>query len=312
MALISVVQNMVSLPASQGGCNSFRRRYERDEYLAHVRRQEVDYVVGYVAREASFCSLLKVEFRVFRPSKNPLDHLPILGEDPRMFRWLLLFVASAAAASAADPAFSGIPALKPYGSSARVVEIRGERGEPQPKEWIFLLSDPKARGGVREVTVAAGEITSERTPLRGLASISGLSPIDTSRLAFDSNKVFRTVQGEATKKEIGFHWIGYTLRADAQSKVPVWEVKIYDSLGASAGTIRISAADGSVVSPLRATQSAPAEPAPQEKALGGIVGDVSKAAGRAVRSTTDSTLRLIGTIQEELVGERTIGPKEED
>jgi hypothetical protein len=193
-----------------------------------------------------------------------------------------------------------------------VVEIRGERGEPQPREWTFLLSDPKARGGVREVTVAEGRITSERTPLRGLAVMTGLVPLDTKILAFDSDKVFRTVQAEAAKSEIGFHWIDYTLLTDPQSNAPVWNVKLYDYMGASVGTIRISASGGSVVSPLRPSPVAGAEPAPSESELGGIVGNVTKTVRRVVTSTKDSTLHFIGTVQEELVGERTIGPKEKD
>jgi len=244
-----------------------------------------------------------------------LDHQAFSGNITAMFRFLCLLAATATAvASPAAPAFSGIQAVQaqPYGKSARMVEIRGERGEPQPKEWIFLLSDPKARGGVREVTVADGKITSERTPLRGMAVMTGLAPLNTKTLAVDSDKVFRTVQAESAKSEIGFHWLDYTLLTDPQSNAPVWNVKLYDYMGASVGTIRISAVSGAVVSPLQATPTAGEEPAPSESALGGILGNVSKAAGRAVKSTTDSTLRFIGTVQEELVGERTIGPKEQD
>jgi len=217
-----------------------------------------------------------------------------------------------AVASPAGSAFSGLEVVKgqPYGQSARVMEIRGERGEPQPKEWTFLLSDPQARGGVREVSVVAGSITSERTPLRGMAGITDLAPLDTAGLAFDSDKVFRAVQAEATKNELGFHWLDYTLRTDPQSNAPVWNVKLYNHMGASVGTIRISAAGGSVVSPLQASPEVRTEPAPPGPALGGIFGDVSKATGQAVKKTKDSTLHFIGTIQEELLGERTIGPKE--
>ncbi|MEI6279259.1 MAG: hypothetical protein WCQ16_07755 [Verrucomicrobiae bacterium] len=230
-----------------------------------------------------------------------------------MFRFLFFFAATAVA-SPGGAAFSGLEAVKvqSYGKSAQVMEIRGERGEPQPQEWTLLLSDTKARGGVREVTVADGKITSERTPLRGMTDIAGLTPLDTNRLAFDSDKVFRVVQAAAKKNEIGFHWIAYTLRTDAPSNAPVWNVKLFDHMGASVGTIRISAADGSIVNRLQASPAARVEPTPAEHALGGILGDVSKAVGTAVKGTKDSTLRLIGTIQEELVGERTIGPKEEE
>ncbi len=230
-----------------------------------------------------------------------------------MFGFVFFFVVAAAAASPAGTGFSGLEAVKmqPDGKSTCLVEIRGERGEPQPKEWILLFSDASARGGVREVTVGDGKITSERTPLRGMAGIAGLAPIAAASLAFDSDKVFRAVQAAATKKEIGFHWIDYTLRSDSGNRAPVWNVKLFDHMGAPVGTIRISAADGSVVSPLEASPVSRSEPAPPERPMGGILGHVSKAVGTAAKSTKDSTLHFIGSVQEELVGERTIGPKEE-
>jgi len=227
----------------------------------------------------------------------------------------LLVLATGAVAAPAGPAFSGLKAIQsqPYAASAKVVEIRGERGDPQPREWIFLLADPTARGGVREVTVADGKITSERTPLRGMADIAGLAPLDTGILSTDADEVFRTVHKEAQKNEMGFNWIDYTLRTDPESNAPVWSVKLYDHMGAAVGTVRISAKGGTVVSTLQPDPDARAraEATPAKKP-GGLVGDVSRAAGRAAKSTQDSTLHFIGTLQETFVGERTIGPKDEE
>jgi len=237
-----------------------------------------------------------------------------------MSRFLTVFAAAIsivpAFAEPAGPAFSGIEAVKtqPYGKSAQVVEIRGERGEPQPREWTLLLSDPKARGGVREVTVAGGRITAERAPLRGTADMTGLAPLDTKALAFDSDRVFTTVQSEAKQCGAGFHWIDYTLRTDPQSNAPVWNVKLYDHMGASVGSIRISATGGAVVSPLQTDPDlrARAESTSKESRMGGLASDVGTAANRAAKSTKDSTLRFIGSLEEAITGERTIGPKEEE
>jgi len=226
----------------------------------------------------------------------------------------LLVLAARAIAAPAGPVLSGLKTIEsqPYAASAKVVEIRGERGDPQPKEWIFLLSDSTARGGVREVTVADGRITSERTPLRGMADVAGLPPLDTRLLATDADAVFRIVHKEATKSELGFDWIDYTLRTDADSNAPVWTVKLYDNMGAPVGTARISAKGGTVVSSLQPDPGAKAraEATPVSKG-GGIIGNVGDAAGRAAKTTKDSTLHFLGTLQEEFVGERTIGPKDE-
>lgn len=239
---------------------------------------------------------------------------------PGMSRFPTVFAAAAsmipAFAEPAGPSFSGIEAVRaqPYGKSAQVVEIHGERGDPQPREWTLLLSDPKARGGVREVTVAGGKITAERAPLRGTTDMAGLAPLDTKALAFDSDRVFSVVQKEAEQSGVGFHWIDYTLRTDPQSNAPVWNVKLYDHMGASVGSVRISAKGGVVVSPLQADPDlrARADSTAKESRKGGLVNDVSTAAGRAAKSTKDSTLQFIGSLQEAFTGERTIGPKEEE
>ena len=233
---------------------------------------------------------------------------------PRCAFFILLLLAARVVAAPAGPVLSGLKAMEsqPYAATAKVVEIRGERGDPQPKEWVFLFSDPTARGGVREATVADGKITSERTPLRGMADVAGMAPLDTGVLDTDADAVFRIVQKEATKSQFGFDWIDYTLRTDAESNEPVWTVKLYDHMGAPVGTVRVSAKGGTVVNSLQPDPDAKAraEATPVSKE-GGLVGNISKTAGRAAKSATDTTLHLIGTVQEQIVGERTIGPKDD-
>lgn len=231
-----------------------------------------------------------------------------------MFRTLVL-LAAAAAPALAGPAFSAIETIRsqPYGESARAVELRGERGAPQPREWTILLADPKARGGAREVTFAGGQIVAERAPLRGLPDISGLAPLDTTKLTFDSDKAFRIALDEANKRQIGFHWLDYSLRNDPASAEPVWTVGLFDHMGASVGTIRVSASTGAITRPLRTSarqESAP--PSRPSRPLGGVVGTVVSSVERAAKTTANSTLRIVGTVQETLVGERTIGPKEDE
>jgi len=224
---------------------------------------------------------------------------------PRCEFFVLLLLAAKVVAAPAGPVLSGLKAMEsqPYAASSKVVEIRGERGDPQPKEWIFLLSDSTARGGVREVTVADGKITSERTPLRGMADVAGLAPLDTQMLATDAEAVFRLVQKEATKNQLGFDWIDYTLRTDAESNAPVWTVKLYDHMGAPVGTVRISAESGTVTGSLQPDPDARAraEATPVSKE-GGLVGNISRTAERAAKSAGDKTLHFIGTVQEQIVG----------
>src|SRR5512144_2779775 len=59
--------------------------------------------------------------------------------------------------------------------SAELVEVTGERGEPQPQEWKVILRDPAARGGIREVIASGDVVVSQRTPLRGYSELTAQS-----------------------------------------------------------------------------------------------------------------------------------------
>lgn len=229
---------------------------------------------------------------------------------------LLLSAAPCAWAAPSGPSFSNLKLIEsqPYGSKSQVVEIRGERGAPAPREWVYLLNDQSARGGVREVVVSDGKITSERTPLRGMTEVGDLKPLDPAVLNTDADAVFKKIQAESEKNEIAFHWIDYTLRIGGEKSAPIWSVRLYDNMGAVVGICSISAVNGAVLAGLKPDPEAKAraEATPPKDPAGGVLGGVGKAAERAAKSTKDSTLHFIGTLQETFVGERTIGPKEDE
>jgi hypothetical protein len=85
-------------------------------------------------------------------------------------------------------------------------------------------------------------------------------------------------------------------------------------MGAPLASMRISATKGTVVSGLQMGANIRSQAAATEvgKPVGGLVGGVGNAAGEAVRKTKDSALHFVGSLQEAFVGERTIGPKEEE
>jgi len=228
----------------------------------------------------------------------------------------LLLGATGLYAGPAGPAFAGLRTIQsqPYAGTSKVVEIRGERGDPQPAEWTLLLRDTSARGGVRELTVVNGRITAERTPLRAPAEVAALVPMESEKLKVDADAVFRTAQREAERSRIGFNWIDYTLRNDPATNAPVWTAGLYDHMGAPLATMKISATGGEVVQPLQAGANSRtlSEATTPGRPVGGLVGDVGTAAETAVKRTKNSALRFVGSLQEAFVGERTIGPKEEE
>ena len=89
-----------------------------------------------------------------------------------MKRWLFVLLMAVACSpgvvSAQDTAYKALRALGAQrGEKAlgQVMAIVGHSGRPQPVDWEITLEDPTARGGVRELDIVSGLISSERAPV---------------------------------------------------------------------------------------------------------------------------------------------------
>jgi hypothetical protein len=127
----------------------------------------------------------------------------------------------------------------------QVIAISGQSGRPQPVDWQITLADPTARGGVRELDLVSGLISSERTPVR--QSQVRPVPIDLTKLNLDSDGAFRAADQEANRNQVGFDSVNYQLVTDATGQ-PMWILEIFDYEQRPVGTMRIAAASGALVS----------------------------------------------------------------
>jgi len=221
------------------------------------------------------------------------------------------------AALAGDPAYSAVKTVRATKGDAildRLVEMRGARGGPQPDSWVLLFNDAEARGGVREIVVAAGAISSERTPLTGFSGVGDLPVLTLASLSVDSDGAFRIANRAAASTGLGFHWLDYVLRTDATNGQPIWVVELIDYQGAKVGAITVSASTGKVVTPLRVIGTPGDEPVSQAEASptpwGGMIGQVGGTAKKTSDSVRRGTLRVIGNVEEWLTGQRTVGPED--
>lgn len=170
-----------------------------------------------------------------------------------MKRWSFVLLMAVAFApgfvSAQDTAYKALRALGAQrGEKAlnQVTAIVGQSGRPQPVAWRITLDDPAARGGQRELDIVAGQISSERTPVRPPAL--GLAPIDLTKLNLDSDGAFRTAEKEASRNQVGFDSLNYRLAVDGASRQPVWIVEMFDYEQRPVGTVRIAASNGTLLS----------------------------------------------------------------
>lgn len=162
----------------------------------------------------------------------------------------LALLLSASTILAAEQAATAYTALRVVGkqngadSLNRVVEMRGRNGSPQPAVWKVVLSEPSARGGIREIEVQRGRIISERSPVaRGAVG----EKMDFSRLNLDSEGVFTVVDGELKKAGQLFDRLDYSLRSGSGGGAPVWTVEIYDGRRGRIGSMLVAADSGAVL-----------------------------------------------------------------
>jgi hypothetical protein len=128
----------------------------------------------------------------------------------------------------------------------QVVAISGQSGRPQPVDWRISLSDPAARGGVRELEIVSGQILSERTPAR--PELGGTTAIDLTKLNVDSDGAFRTAEQVASRNKVGFDSVNFRLAPDAGTGQPVWTLELFDYEQRPVGKVRIAASDATVLS----------------------------------------------------------------
>jgi hypothetical protein len=126
-----------------------------------------------------------------------------------------------------------------------IISVTGNGGNPQPASWKILLEDRHAPGGVREIEVTDGQITSERTPTRAVVGSSEGATIKTARLNLDSSGAYAVASHTADRSHALFDNVSYTLRTDEHGD-PVWIVTLHGRSGQPVGTIFIGANRGTV------------------------------------------------------------------
>ena len=163
----------------------------------------------------------------------------------------LLFVIAAGlfasgAGRAADTNATAYTALRTMGKSlgqdaiSRVVEVTGSRGMPQPDTWRIVILD--GTRGTQEVKVASGRVVSQKP-----AGPVDARPIRLQDLNLDSSGAFDSADNEARKTKVPFTALDYSLRVNAATGKPVWNLELFNQTGAHVGGVRLAAHDGTLI-----------------------------------------------------------------
>jgi|SRR5581483_10080180 len=160
----------------------------------------------------------------------------------------LLFLVSSAFAQESGTAYEALRVVGTQLNRAyldRVISVTGDGGNPQPATWKILVEDHQAHGGVREIEVTDGRISSERTPVRTVVGSAEGATLKTSKLNLDSSGAYTVASHTADRSHALFETASYTLRTDERGE-PVWIVTLHARGGQPVGTIFIGANRGTV------------------------------------------------------------------
>lgn len=180
-----------------------------------------------------------------------------------------------------------------------VIEVKGRNGGPQPLVWTILLNDPLARGGVREIEVSNGHVTSERTPIKAYSGQGEGIALNFQKLNLDSQGAFALAETEARNARIGFFCVDYNLRCEDTGGAPIWVVQLLDDQQHSVGNVRIAADTGAIVS---TTFTKVVNTKSEWAAGGGLNGRLKRVGDSVGRSMKHAG----GAMEEFFTGERTI------
>jgi len=150
---------------------------------------------------------------------------------------------------AGDTAYQALRVLgreRPNIGLARVIEVDGLDGSPQPAVWKIVLDDPSARGGIREFEVSNDKVTSEKTPVHAYSGSSEGGVMDFKKLNIDSSAAFVIANNEAIAAKVGFDHVDYLLRCGDTNPAPVWILTLLNDKKQKVGSFEILA-DSAVV-----------------------------------------------------------------
>lgn len=158
---------------------------------------------------------------------------------------LSLLAISGATAFAAT-AFNALQLLPPEFATSIAV-IAGRDATPEPEQWHFIVYDPKAESGVREIVVANGKRAANRTVSQFVESVRPGDVINPEALKVDSDQVVKLAMQFGVANKVTVSAMQFDLRKSGPEATPLWNVTCLDSSGTELGKLVVSATRGTVI-----------------------------------------------------------------
>jgi len=127
-----------------------------------------------------------------------------------------------------------------------ILEVTGQGGAPNPKEWILQAWNTEDPGTVHKLTVRDDQFVSDSLSVNVFEALRKEIHIPLPALKLDSGSAYRIAQSYASANGKTLSRVNYILTVHAKRTPPVWTLDCFDSGGAHIGKLEILATSGAV------------------------------------------------------------------
>lgn len=129
-----------------------------------------------------------------------------------------------------------------------VLKLSADGADPNPDLWYLTVRSNVPDGGVHELTMASGQVISDKPSLGIRQIFSNASSIDIERVEVDSTEIFNIAQGHAASAGKVVGSVSFVLKQSGSATVPIWGVWCYAPDGSYQGEMEFLASDGTLIS----------------------------------------------------------------
>ena len=127
-----------------------------------------------------------------------------------------------------------------------ILEVTGQGGDPNPREWILHAWNTEDPGTVHKLTVRDDQFVSDSLSANIFEAMRKEINIPLPAVRVDSGSAYRIARSYASANGKSLGRVNYMLTVHAKRTPPVWTLDCFDSGGSHIGKLEILATSGAV------------------------------------------------------------------
>lgn len=127
-----------------------------------------------------------------------------------------------------------------------ILEVTGQGGEPNPREWIIQAWNTEDPGTIHKLTIRDDQFVSDSLSVNIYEAERKAINIPLQDVQVDSGSAYRIARSYASANGKTLGRVNYMLTTHAKRTPPVWTLDCFDAKGEHIGKLEILATSGAV------------------------------------------------------------------